>query len=251
MAILRADAARTRGRPGTAACAGWVVGGLVLGGLSSFFFAAGAGAAEAVDFCKPYVLAGRPLPERAARLVCVDPLVSARAWAVESLRGDQRRADAEDALAAEDELRVRLEACADDPCVRAAYDDQLAAIAEGAPFPLAGGLLGRLAAKGARVDLWSRDLGAGWRLIRFEGVRTAAGRTADVLDRGDGVFTGAEVFVAREVGGVVRHRRADGGGFDIAIGADGRWRVSQVGDCLCGGGLNYGGLYKMGKGRGR
>ncbi|KSB91143.1 hypothetical protein AS593_22845 [Caulobacter vibrioides] len=251
MAILRADAARTRRTTGAAACAGWVLGALVSGGLSPFLFTADARAAEPVAFCKPYVLAGRPLPERAARLVCADPLVSAKARAVESLRADQRRADEEDALAADDELRVRLEACADDACVRAAYDDQLAAIVEGAPFPLAGGLSGRLATEGARVDLWSRDLGAGWRLIRFEGARAAPGRTADARERGDGVFTGAEMFVAREAGGVIRHRRADGGGFDIAIGAGGRWRVTQIGDCLCGGGLNYGGVYEMVKGRGR
>ncbi|PVM93274.1 hypothetical protein DDF67_03865 [Caulobacter endophyticus] len=67
MAILRADAARTRRRPGAAACVGWGVGGQALGGLSSFFFPVGARAA--------------------------DPLVSARVQAIQSLRTDQRRAD--------------------------------------------------------------------------------------------------------------------------------------------------------------
>lgn len=254
MAILRADAARSRRKAGAAACAGWSVGALVLAGLSFFptaFSAPDARAGEPADFCKPYLLAGQPLPPRAARLVCADPTVSAQARAVESLRADQRRADEDDAVAAEDELRIRLTACADDACVRAGYEDQLAAIVEGAPFPLAGGLSGRKAGDGVRTRIWSRDLGLGWRLVRLEGVRIAPGRAPDALERGDGVFMGAEMFVARAQGGVIRHRRADGGGFDIAIGTDGHWRVTQVGACLCGGGLTYGGVYEMGKGQAR
>lgn len=250
MAILRADAARTRRRPGTVAYAGAVVSALVFGGLS-FLSPTGAPAAEPAAFCKPHALAGRPLPDRAARAACADPLVSALAQAVDGLQADQRRADEADAVAAEDELRIQLAACADNACVRTAYEERLAAIAEGAPFPLAGGLAGRLAGKDARVDLWSRDLGRGWRLFRFEAAWTRPGRTPEEVERGDGLSTGGEMFVAREEGGVVRHRRVEGGGFDITLGTGGRWRVVQVGDCLCGPGLAYDGLYIMGKGRGR
>ncbi|WP_133244870.1 hypothetical protein [Caulobacter radicis] len=228
---------------------GWVVGGLALGGV--FLSTTAVGAAEPVDFCRPHVLAGRPLPARAARLVCDDPLVSAQARAVESLLADQRRADEWAAIAAEDELRAGFEACADDPCVRAGYENRLAAIVEGAPFPLAGGLSGRRVEEDGWRDLWSRDLGRGWRLVRFEGVQARPGRTSGQVERGDGVSTGAEMFVAREEGGLVRHRRSDGGGFDITTGPDGRWRVVQVGDCLCGPGLSYDGVYIMGKGRRR
>ncbi len=223
---------------------------LVASALATSALCAGA-ARAATPGCEPLYLAGRAVSERARAWICADPLMLARARAVAQLQADQRRSDEGAALGAEDDLRLRLEGCGDARCVRTAYEDRLQALAEGAPFPLRGGT-GVHAADGARrVDLWSRDLADGWRLYRFQIAWTRPGRSKADIETGQGVFQGAEMFVAPIQGGWTRYRRPDGGGYDIDILPDGRWKVTQVGDCVCGPHLNYDGVYGRRGGKAR
>lgn len=194
--------------------------------------------------CEPFYLAGRALLEAVQGWICADPLLLAQARAVVKLQADQRRSDEWQAIGDENDLRLRLEGCDDARCVRVAYEDRLQAIVESAPFPLKGGKSVHADKDARQVDLWSRDLPDGWRLYRFEIAWTRPGRSKAEIEAGYGVFQGMEMFVARAEGVRTSYRRQDGdGGYDIDILPDGRWKVVQVGDCVCGPHLNYDGVY--------
>ena len=215
-------------------------------------FLANGHAHAASPSCEPFYLAGRAVPEAVQGWICADPLMLAQARAVVKLQADQRRSDEAQALGDENDLRLRLEGCGDARCVRIAYEDRLQMIVENAPFPLRGGASVHADDGARRVDLWSRDLADGWRLYRFEIAWTRSGRSAAEVEAGYGVFQGMEMFVARPEGARTIYRRPDGsGGYDIDVLPDERWKVVQVGDCVCGPHLNYDGVYGRRGGKAR
>lgn len=196
--------------------------------------------------CHDRYLAGRAIPKQVEAWVCADPALAALERAAFKTFVDQRSIAEWDSIGSEDDLRHELEKCQQAWCVRNAYQGRLDEIVSNAPFPLSHGRSLRFRDHALRANIWSRDLGDGWRVFKFDIV---LGFPPDPMPddwAGQGVFEGAEMFVAKMVAGNTRYRRQDGSGFDIQIRRDGSWKVDQLGDCQCAIGrrLDYTGVYR-------
>lgn len=196
--------------------------------------------------CHDRYLAGRAIPKQVEGWVCADPALAALERAAFKTFADQRRVAEWEAIDSENTLRLELEKCRQAACVRNAYQGRLDEIISSEPFPLSQGRNLRLRDGDLRADIWSRDLGDGWRVFKFGIIQGFPPEPTPQDWAGQGAFEGAEMFVARMIDGRTRYRRADGGGFDIQIRRDGSWKVDQLGDCACAAGrpLNYSGVYR-------
>ncbi|MGR4865000.1 hypothetical protein [Caulobacter sp. LARHSG274] len=207
-------------------------------------FVARPAAALTPTSCHDRYLAGRAIPKQVEEWVCADPALAALERAAFKTFADQRIADEGASLESEDNLRSALINCQDAQCVRRRYQDRLDEVVQGAPFPLSHGRSMHRVGHPPRATIWSRDLGGGWRVFKFD---IDNGPLPESLpDSGvvPGYYEGQEMFVAEMVHGKTRYRGSEGSAFDIEIQKDGSWKVTQIGECQCGGGLSYTGIYR-------
>jgi hypothetical protein len=193
--------------------------------------------------CHGRYLAGRAIPKQVESWVCADPALAALERAVFKTFADQRIADEGGSLESENDLRSALIECHDVQCVRYRYQDRLDEVVQGAPFPLSHGRSLHRVGHSPRATIWSRDLGDGWRVFKFDidnGPLPESPPDSGVVP---GYYEGYEMFVARMVDGETLYRRSDGNGFDIQIRKNGSWKVTQIGECQCGR-LSYTGAYR-------
>ena len=194
--------------------------------------------------CHDRYLAGRAIPKQVEGWVCADSALAGLERAVFKTFVDQRRVDEWVSIANENDLRIELMKCQDAKCVRYRYQDRLDEVVQGAPFPLSHGRSLHRVGHYPRATIWSRDLGGGWRVFKFDidnGPLPESPPDSGVVP---GFYEGLEMFVAEMVDGKTRYRGSEGNGFDIQIQKNGLWTVTQIGECQCGGSLSYTGIYR-------
>jgi hypothetical protein len=138
--------------------------------------------------------------------------------------------------------RRRAEACGTLACARQAYADGLGEIVElyyqGQPVPVRGATTFEASAgPGAWQNLLTLDVGEGWTFFWIDAGFTSGPR--DLPQDRTGFATG----LVRITEGRASWRDEDGNGVDLQR-VRGAWRVTQVGECLCGHLVRLDGLYR-------